>query len=162
MGEILVRAEQVAAGYWRDPDATAATFVDGWLRTGDVGRIDADGLLHVLDRAKDVVVTGGENVASREVEDVLRRHPSVLDVAVVGVPDPRWGERVCAVVVVRPGATSGAADLAAELEALGRAHLAGFKIPRRFEMVGELPRNATGKVEKARLREELGAAGPGR
>lgn len=153
VGEILVRAEQVAAGYWRDPESTRDTFVGGWLRTGDVGRIDADGLLHVVDRAKDVVVTGGENVASREVEDVLRRHPSVRDVAVIGLPDPRWGERVCAVVVPEAGPR----PAASELEALARRHLAGFKVPRRVELVAELPRNPTGKIDKAALRRRFGA-----
>jgi len=159
VGEILVRAAQVAAGYWRDPAATAEVFGDGWLRTGDAGRLGPDGLLHVVDRIKDVVVSGGENVASREVEDVLRRHPSVDDVAVVGIPDARWGERVCAVVVAAPGATVDAAGI----EALARRHLAGYKVPRRVVVVDELPRNSTGKVLKARLRDAIaGASGGGR
>ena len=99
-GEIQVRAAQVMAGYWGDPTATAAAFThDGWLRTGDIGRLDRTGMLEVLDRKKDVIITGGENVSAREVEEVLRAHADVADVAVVGVPDARWGENVCAVVV---------------------------------------------------------------
>ena len=148
--EILVRATQVFAGYWDEPTASAATVVDGWLHTGDVGRID-DGLLSVVDRVKDIIVSGGENVASREVEDVLHTHPAVGDVAVIGLPDPRWGERVCAVVVTRPD-TSVDGD---ELIALCRSHLAGFKTPRVVHFVETLPRNAAGKVLKQQLRAEL-------
>jgi acyl-CoA synthetase (AMP-forming)/AMP-acid ligase II len=150
--EILVRAPQVMAGYWNDPEASAAALAGGWLHTGDVGRIDDDGLLTVVDRTKDVIVTGGENVASREVEAVLHTHAGVADVAVVGVPDERWGERVAAVVVRRAGNPV----TAEELIALARAHLAGFKTPRTVEFVDELPRNAAGKVLKAQLRAELG------
>jgi acyl-CoA synthetase (AMP-forming)/AMP-acid ligase II len=153
-GEILVRAPQVMAGYWDDPDATrAAVDEDGWLHTGDVGRVDADGLLSVVDRVKDVIVSGGENVASREVEDVLHDHPAVADVAVIGLPDARWGERVTAVVVARAGHTVDPA----ELVALARAHLAGFKTPREVVLVDALPRNAAGKVLKQQLREALAA-----
>lgn len=157
-GEILVRAPQVMLGYWQDADATAAALADGWLHTGDVGRVDDDGLLTVVDRLKDVIVSGGENVASREVEAVLHTHPGVADVAVIGLPDPRWGERVAA-VVVRRGDT-GVTE--AELVALARDHLAGFKVPRVVTFVAELPRNAAGKVLKQRLRDEIGGeAGPG-
>src|SRR5215217_981742 len=110
-GEIVVRAGQVAAGYWEDEAATAATFADGELRTGDLGRWDAAGRLHVVDRLKDVIVTGGENVSSVAVEDVLHASPAVREAAVVGVPDTHWGEAVCAVVAVRPGAEARAQDL---------------------------------------------------
>ena len=127
----------------------------GWLHTGDVGRIDGDRLLTVVDRLKDVIVSGGENVASREVEAVLHKHPGVADVAVIGLPDARWGERVAAVVVGR-GKDSVSAE---ELIMLARAHLAGFKIPRSVEFVDELPRNAAGKVLKAQLRDRLGTHG---
>lgn len=154
--EILVRAPQVFAGYHDDPAASAAALADGWLHTGDVGRIDSDGLLTVVDRLKDVIVSGGENVASREVEDVLHRHPGVADVAVIGVPDARWGERVTAVVVPRAGETVDEH----ELLALCRAHLAGFKTPRAVSFCAELPRNAAGKVLKQQLRAEL-APDPG-
>jgi acyl-CoA synthetase (AMP-forming)/AMP-acid ligase II len=149
VGEIAVRGDQVCAGYWADPEATrAARTREGWFRTGDLGRLDADGWLHVVDRKKDVIVSGGENVASREVEDVLAEHPAVREAAVIGVPDERWGERVAAVVARRPG-TEVAAD---ELVAHVRDHLAGFKVPRLVAFVDELPKNASGKVQKASLR----------
>ena len=150
--EILVRAPQVMAGYWEDPEASERALAGGWLHTGDVGRLDPDGLLTVVDRLKDVIVSGGENVASREVEAVLHSHPGVADVAVIGLPDPRWCERVAAVVVRRAGDPV----TAEELVALARSHLAGFKTPRAVEFVDELPRNAAGKVLKQQLRDALG------
>ena len=103
-GEILVRGDQVCAGYFEDPAATAAAIVDGWLHTGDMGRIDDRGYLHVVDRKKDIIITGGENVSSREVEDAIGTHPRSRSVAVVGTPDERWGELVVAVVVGDPAA----------------------------------------------------------
>ncbi|MGZ6999502.1 MAG: AMP-binding protein [Acidimicrobiia bacterium] len=147
-----VRAAPVMTGYWDDPDASAAAIVDGWLHTGDVARIDPDGIVTVVDRVKDIIVSGGENVASREVEEVLHAHPAVADVAVVGIPDPRWGELVCAVVVTRAPVTPD------ELVAHCRAHLAGFKTPRRVELTDSLPRTASGKVRKAELRDRLATA----
>ena len=150
-GEIVVRAPQVMAGYWDDEAATAEAFAGGWFHTGDVGRLDDDGYLTIVDRKKDVIVTGGENVASREVEDALHAHPAVRDVAVVGVPDPHWGENVCAVVVRRDGASVAADDLLAAV----RDELAGFKRPRHVVFVDELPRNASGKVLKQALRQLL-------
>jgi len=149
IGEIVVRGAQVMAGYWGDPVATAATLVDGWLRTGDLGRFDEEGLLYVVDRKKDVIVTGGENVASREVEEaILRCCPEVREVAVVGVPDRRWGENVCAVVAPARDARIDPDALIEEL----RDQLAGFKLPRQVVVVEELPKNATGKVQKQELR----------
>jgi acyl-CoA synthetase (AMP-forming)/AMP-acid ligase II len=150
--ELLIRAPQVMRGYWDDPEATA-TAIDpgGWLHTGDVARIDPDGVVTIVDRTKDIIVSGGENVASREVEEVLHAHPDVRDVAVVGVPDDRWGEVVTAVVVTRAPVAAG--DLVAHC----RAQLAGFKTPRRIEFVDDLPRTASGKVLKHRLREQLTA-----
>jgi acyl-CoA synthetase (AMP-forming)/AMP-acid ligase II len=150
-GEILVRGPQVMAGYWDDLAATAATIVDGWLHTGDLGEIDADGYVYVVDRSKDIVVTGGENVSSREVEDVLSTHPAVRQVAVVGVPDDRWGEAVCAVVVPNDGIDVTLDDLVAHT----RGVLGGFKQPRRLVLVDALPTNAGGKVLKRELREQL-------
>jgi acyl-CoA synthetase (AMP-forming)/AMP-acid ligase II len=147
-GEIVVRAPQVAAGYWDDDAATAATFVDGELRTGDLGRWDGDGRLHVVDRLKDVIVTGGENVSSVAVEDVLHASPAVREAAVIGVPDPHWGENVCAVVVPRDGAETGGQ----ELSDLVAAELGGFTRPRHVVFVEVLPRNAAGKVVKDELR----------
>jgi acyl-CoA synthetase (AMP-forming)/AMP-acid ligase II len=154
LGEILVRAPQVMAGYWGDEDATAAALRGGWLHTGDVGRLDDQGLLHVVDRSKDVIITGGENVSSREVEDVLLAAPGVARVAVVGVPDPTWGENVCAVVVPVAGVAFDADALVAE----ARSRLAGFKVPRHVVVVDELPVNAAGKVVKAELRGRFAAA----
>ena len=151
-GEILVRAAQVTAGYWDDPEATAAAFTDdGFFRTGDVGRLDDDGLLTIVDRKKDVIVNGGENASPREAEDVLHAHPAVRDVAVVGVPDPHWGENVCAVVVRRPGTDVAAGAL---VDAV-RDRLAGFKRPRHVVFVDDLPRNASGKIVKPALRRWL-------
>lgn len=153
-GEILVRGDQVCAGYWNDPEATAASrLVDDaggvWFRTGDIGRIDEDGNLHVVDRKKDLIITGGENVSSREVEDVVSEHPAVAAVAAVGLPDQRWGERVCVAVVWSDGGGVEHHELIAWTE--GR--LAGFKRPRVVVAVDELPVNASGKVEKRRVRE---------
>ncbi|HEY5886864.1 MAG TPA: AMP-binding protein [Acidimicrobiales bacterium] len=154
-GEILVRGPQVMAGYWDDPEATAATIVNGWLHTGDFGEIDAEGYLYVVDRAKDIVVTGGENVSSREVEEVLADHPGVATVAVIGVPDERWGEAVCAVIVPVPSAEPSLEDLVA----FTRGRLGGFKQPRRLVLVSGLPVNAAGKVLKRELRAEVTADG---
>jgi acyl-CoA synthetase (AMP-forming)/AMP-acid ligase II len=150
-GEIVVRGEQVCAGYFDDPAATAAAMAGGWFHTGDLGVLDAEGRLHVVDRIKDIIVTGGENVASREVEDVLRELAGVRDVAVVGVADERWGERICAAVVV----DSADPPTPETLMAGCRERLAGFKTPRRIAFVDELPRTASGKVRKDELRRLL-------
>jgi len=152
-GEILVRSRQVMAGYWEDEAATAEALAGGWLHTGDVGRIDDHGYLYVVDRKKDVIVTGGENVSSLEVEQVLAALPGVRAVAVVGVPDPRWGENVCAVIAPTPGAGIDAETLVAA----ARVELAGFKVPRHIVVVDELPTNASGKIVKAELRHRLAA-----
>lgn len=144
-GEILVRGTQVAVGYW--PGLEPVT-VEGWLPTGDVGRIDDRGRLVVVDRSKDVIITGGENVSSREVEDVLSGHPDVDQVAVVGVPDAYWGEAICAVVVARPGSEPTGDELVARV----RAHLAAFKRPRHVLFVDALPLTSNGKVAKDILR----------
>jgi acyl-CoA synthetase (AMP-forming)/AMP-acid ligase II len=146
-GEILVRGDQVCAGYWNDAAATEASRLGPWLRTGDIGRI-VDGVLFVVDRKKDLIITGGENVASREVEDLVGLHPGVAQVAVVGVADARWGEAVCAVVV--PAAERDVAPH--ELIAWTEGRMAGFKRPRHVVVVGELPMNASGKVDKAAVR----------
>ena len=154
-GEILVRGDQVCAGYWNDPGATAASRLGPWLRTGDIGRIDDAGVLHVVDRKKDIIITGGENVASREVEDVLGGHVAVGHVAVVGVPHPRWGEQICAVVVATPGATLDPD----ELVAWTAGRLAGFKRPKVVLVIDALPLNASGKVDKRQVRSLAAAAG---
>ncbi|MAT93010.1 MAG: hypothetical protein CME59_10460 [Halioglobus sp.] len=156
-GEILVRAEQCMAGYWQDEEASAQALRGGWLHTGDIGRFDENGYLYIVDRLKDMIISGGENVASREVEEVLRRHSGVRDCAVIGLPDPRWGECVAAVTVAAPDVSDG------ELEAHCRAHLAGYKTPRRWLRRDALPLNAAGKVDKPLLRRAYGApaAAPG-
>ncbi len=152
IGEILVRGEQTVPGYWQDPVATTEARSGQWLRTGDVGRIDDDGYLHVIDRKKDIIITGGENVASREVEEVLSAHPDVSQVAVVGATDERWGEAVCAVVVPAPGAELDTDELIRWTE----DRLARFKRPKRVLTLREMPTNASGKVDKRRIRELLG------
>lgn len=149
LGELWVRSEQCMAGYWRKPEATADTLVeDGWLRTGDIGRLDDGGYVYLEDRLKDMVISGGENVYPAEVERVLLLHPSVAEVAVIGVPDARWGETVKAVVVPEQGASVDPAELIAHC----RAHLAGYKRPTSVDVVDALPRNATGKVLRRELR----------
>ena len=148
IGEIAVRGAQVMSGYYNDPEATNAAIADGWLRTGDLGIIDADSYVSIVDRKKDIIISGGENVASREVEAVLYQHPAVREVAVVGIADERWGEVVAAVVSLKLGTT--ATDV--ELMSHCRGQLAGFKQPRRIAFLDDLPKNTTGKIEKHRLR----------
>jgi acyl-CoA synthetase (AMP-forming)/AMP-acid ligase II len=154
IGELCVRSPQVAQGYWNDPAATAASFRDGWFRSGDVGFVDTDGFVHVVDRLKDVVIRGGENVYCAEVEAVLHEHPGVAEVTVIGLAEPLLGERVCAVVVPRPGVSIGLDDLRAS--AAGR--LAAFKCPEALHLVAELPRTATGKVAKNEVRAQAAGA----
>ncbi|MCU1499001.1 MAG: long-chain-fatty-acid-CoA ligase [Acidimicrobiales bacterium] len=151
-GEVCVAGANVMSGYWDDPAATAETVVDGWLYTGDVGYLDEDGYLFLLDRSKDVVITGGENVYSIEVEAALADHEAVDQVAIIGVPDEHWGERVHAVVV----ASGGASPTLAELQAHCRRRIAGFKVPRSLELVDHLPVSGPGKVEKTTLRRRHG------
>lgn len=137
-------------GYLDDPDATATALGNGWLHTGDIGKI-IDGVLYVVDRKKDIIITGGENVSSLEVEDVISHFPNISRVAVVGVPDPIWGENVCAVVVVKAGEVLNPSDLVAHV----RASLGGFKVPRHIVEMHELPVNGSGKVLKNELRDQL-------
>jgi fatty-acyl-CoA synthase len=152
-GEIVVWGPTVMAGYYRDHAATKATIRDGWLHTGDLGRRDEDGYLFVTGRVKDIIITGGENVSPGEVEEALRRHPDVVDVAVIGTPHPRWGEQVTAVIVRRDGS---ALDVDS-VDAFASRRLAGFKKPRRIEFVAALPRNAANKVETHVLRRQFGS-----
>jgi acyl-CoA synthetase (AMP-forming)/AMP-acid ligase II len=155
-GEIQVRAAAPLPGYWNDPQATASSLTaDGFYRTGDIGTMDADGYITIVDRLSDVVITGGENVFPAEVEAVLIKHPAVAEVAVISVPDDKWGETVHAVVVATaPSVTS--LDTR-ELLLWARERLAGFKCPTGVTVVPELPRNATGKVRRAALREPFWA-----
>nr|ADI58647.1 AsuD3 [Streptomyces nodosus subsp. asukaensis] len=150
VGEIVIRGHNVMAGYLDRPGATAEVLVDGWFRSGDLGVKDEDGYLSVVDRKKDMVLRNGYNVYPREIEEVLMRHPSVAQVAVVGVPDPRHGEEVCAVVVAGPGSSPGA-GLGARLVDWSRERLAAYKYPRRVEFVDALPLGPSGKVLKREL-----------
>jgi acyl-CoA synthetase (AMP-forming)/AMP-acid ligase II len=153
-GELLIRGECLFAGYWRDPEATAAAFADGgWYRTGDIASLTTDGYLYILDRAKDMIISGGENIYPAEVEAVLAQHPDVADVAVVGRPDPTWGEAVHAVIIPAQDATASAAEILAWC----RDRLAHFKCPKSIEFTGGLPRTTTGKVLKRELRAQLAA-----
>ena len=149
-GEVVCRSPEAMSGYWRNPDATADTIRDGWVRTGDVGAFDDENYLYLLDRIKDIVISGGDNVYASEVENHLASSPAVQEVAVIGVPHPEWGEAVVAVVVVRAGHMK--PDLAAALAAFARADLAHYKCPKHIAFIDELPRSEYGKVLKAGLR----------
>ena len=149
VGEIAVRGPTVMAGYFRDPEATRRTLRDGWLHTGDLGRIDAEGELVVADRRSDLIVSGGENVYPAEVEAVLLAHPAVLEAGVFGEPDPKWGQRVCAAVVLRAGARADAQAL----HAFGAERLARFKVPRSITVLDSLPRTTSGKLQRHKLAE---------
>jgi long-chain acyl-CoA synthetase len=151
-GELWIKGPNVVRGYWGRPEETAATFTAGWLHTGDIGRIDEEGFVYVVDRAKDMVIRGGENVYCVEVEAALFEHPAVSDVAVIGVPHPLLGEEVGAAVILRPEAKV----TADELSRHAREQLAGFMVPAHFWFLGEpLPRNPQGKVLKRELRDRL-------
>jgi fatty-acyl-CoA synthase len=147
-GEVVLRGPKVFKGYWRDADATSAAFAGGWFHTGDIGLRDDDGYLYIVDRLKDMIVSGGENIASSEIERVLYEHDSVLEAAVVGRPDARWGEVPVAYVVVRSAATVTPDELLDHC----RNQLARFKIPKAVVLVDALPRNPSGKVLKRELR----------
>ena len=147
-GEVVLRGPKVFAGYWRDPDATARAFAGGWFHTGDVGVLDDDGYLSIVDRLKDMIISGGENIAGSEVERVLDEHPAVLEVAVVGRPHERWGEVPVAHVVLRPDVSASAEELVEHC----RGQLAKFKVPAAVEFLDALPRNPSGKVLKRELR----------
>ena len=154
-GEIVVKGDQVLTGYWNRPEANAEAFRDGWFFTGDMARLDDEGFVYIVDRKKDMIVSGAENVYPREVEEALYRHPAVAEAAVFGVPDAHWGERVAAAVVLRGGQQTNEA----ELDRLCRAELAGYKRPRVWFFVDEIPKNVSGKVLKRTLRDRYGSAG---
>ena len=157
LGEIVVRGNVVMEGYYNDPDATAAAFAGGWFHSGDGAVVHPDGYVEIRDRFKDVIISGGENISSVEVEGVLLQHPAVVEAAVVGVPDAKWGEVPQAFVVLRPGAeVTGDA-----LREFVRSRLAHFKAPRGFTFVPELPKTATGKIQKYVLRKGRPAIAPG-
>ena len=148
LGEIVVRGNVVMEGYYRDPEATATAFRGGWFHTGDAAVVHPDGYVEIRDRLKDVIISGGENISSVEVEGILMRHPAVQEVAVVGLPDEQWGEAPHAFVVLRSGTTVDEDGL----RQFARDSMAHFKVPRRFNVVDELPKTATGKVQKYVLR----------
>jgi acyl-CoA synthetase (AMP-forming)/AMP-acid ligase II len=147
-GEIVTRSDLVMKGYWRDPEATAETLRNGWLHTGDVGHMDEKGYLFIMDRSKDMIISGGENIYPREIEEVLVQHPAVREVAVIGVPDPKWGEAIKAVVSLVPGRSAAAEDLIA----FCRNHIASYKKPQSVAFVDDLPKNNYGKILKRELR----------
>jgi len=155
-GEVVVRGPNISVGYLKRDADMATAFRGGWFHTGDIGRVDEDGYLYLVDRKKDMIVTGGENVYSSEVEAALYRHPGVAEAAVIGVPDERLGEALFAVIVPRSGSTLTVEELVHHC----RAHIGGYKIPRRMAFVQALPRTAVGKVQKALLREMYAVANP--
>jgi fatty-acyl-CoA synthase len=148
MGEIVARGNAMMKGYYNDPEATAKAFAGGWFHSGDAAVVHPDGYIDIRDRIKDVIISGGENISSIEVEGVLLRHPAVQEVAVVGLPDEQWGETPHAFVVLKPGA-SVTED---ELRQFARDNMAHFKVPRAFHLIDELPKTATGKIQKYVLR----------
>jgi acyl-CoA synthetase (AMP-forming)/AMP-acid ligase II len=154
-GEIVVRSPTNMAGYWNDPEATAATLRDGWLHTGDVGRRDADGDFYLVDRIKDMIRSGGENVYAREVELALLEHEAIADVAVIGTPDERWDERVVAVVQLAQGETTTDEDLVEHCA----ARIARYKLPKQVLFVDDFPRTGIGKISKHQLKAMLQEAG---
>jgi fatty-acyl-CoA synthase len=149
IGEIWVRGDVVMKGYWNRPEETAAVFRNGWFLTGDMATIDPEGYINIVDRKKDIIISGGENISTVAVEDVIYRHPAVQEAAVIGVPDPRWGETVKAMVVRKPGQSL----TEEELIQFCRQYLGGFEVPRSVDFVDELPKTATGKIVKQELRE---------
>lgn len=150
VGEIAVRSKQTMVEYWKKPEETKATLVNGWLHTGDMGYYDEEGYIYIADRKKDMIITGGENVYPREVEEVLYRHPAVLEAAVIGVPDEYWVERVHAVVATKKGTKA----TAEEIIAFCKKNIAGYKTPKSIEFVDALPKNPTGKILKRELRDK--------
>ncbi len=155
-GEICLRGPKITRGYWKDPEKTRDSFFGDWFRSGDIGYLDDEGFLYLTDRKKDLIISGGENIASSEVERVLYQLPQVREAAVIGVPDERWGERPVAVVVLNPGQSLDFEILVRHC----REHLAGFKVPKDLVIREQLPRNPSGKILKRVLRAEL-ACGSG-
>ena len=150
VGEIAARSKHVMVEYWHKPDETGGTIINGWVHTGDMGYYDDEGYIYIVDRKKDMIVSGGENIYPREIEEILYRHPMVLEVAVIGIPDPYWVERVHAVVVTKKGTST----TAEELIAFCKKHMASYKAPKSVEFVESLPKNPAGKILKRELREK--------
>jgi acyl-CoA synthetase (AMP-forming)/AMP-acid ligase II len=152
IGEICSKSPQNMLGYWNNSAATAETLRGGWLHTGDLGFMDDDGFVYLVDRKKDMIISGGENVYSREVEEALVAHAAIADAAVIGVPDAKWGEAVKGIVVLKPRHSITEAQLIAHCRGL----IAGYKCPKSIEFVQQLPRLPSGKISKVALREEFG------
>jgi long-chain acyl-CoA synthetase len=150
VGEIIAKGDNIALGYWKLPVETAETFRNGWLYTGDMARVDSDGYVYIVDRKKDMIISGGENISSKEVEDVIFRHPAVQEVAVIGIPDEEWGESVKALVALKPGMKV----TEQEIIDFCKDSLSSFKKPKSVDFLDELPKNPAGKVHKAELREK--------
>jgi acyl-CoA synthetase (AMP-forming)/AMP-acid ligase II len=153
VGEVVVRGDVVMEGYWRLPEASADALRDGWFHTGDLATLDEEGYVLIVDRAKDMILSGGENVASAEIERVLYQHPAVLECAVIAIPDEQWGEVAKAVITLRAGSQASDAEIIEHC----RKHLAGFKIPKSIEFADALPKGGTGKILKKVLREKYWA-----
>ncbi len=151
MGEVLISGTNLMKGYWNRPDATAETLKDGWLYSGDMAKMDADGFLYIMDRKKDMIISGGENIYPAEIEDLLLSHPKIADAGVIGCPDEKWGEAVKAVIVLKEGE----ALTPEQLIEWSRGKIASFKIPKRVEITTEIPRTPTGKILKRVLREQF-------
>jgi len=157
VGELLIRGPNITPGYWNNPEATAKTFTDDWLMTGDAARCDDEGFVFIVDRWKDMYITGGENVYPAEVENILYQLPQIAEAAIIGVPSERWGETGKAVLVLKPGKAISSEEVIAHC----LANLAKFKVPQSVEFIHALPRNATGKVLKRTLREQyVGSQAP--
>jgi long-chain acyl-CoA synthetase len=152
IGEIIVQSERIMTGYYHRPEETRETIRDGWLHTGDLGYFDERGYIYIADRKADMIITGGENVYPLEVENLLYRHPAVKEVAVIGVPDPYWIERVHALVILKKDAQV----TEEELIDFCKDHIAGYKAPKTLEFVQDLPRNPQGKILKRELRSQFG------
>lgn len=148
VGEILLHCDWILKSYWRNPEATAEVKQDGWYHTGDAARVDEEGFVYIQDRIKDMIITGGENVFPAEVENAVHSHEDILDVAVIGIPDEKWGEAIKACVVLRPGASLSEE----EIIAYARTQIAGFKVPKSIDFIPELPRNPSGKILRRELR----------
>jgi acyl-CoA synthetase (AMP-forming)/AMP-acid ligase II len=149
VGEIVAHSDRMMQGYWKMPRETAETIRDGWLHTGDMARMDENGYIYIVDRKKDLIISGGENIYSREVEEVLFTHPAILEAAVIGVPDPKWGEAVKAIIVLKPGARA----TEEEIIEFCKNNLASYKKPRSVEFRDTLPKTASGKIKKGEMRE---------
>ncbi|MGG4472034.1 class I adenylate-forming enzyme family protein, partial [Heyndrickxia faecalis] len=150
VGELVVRGDNITPGYYQNREETARVLKNGWLYTGDLAKVDEDGYLYIVDRKKDLIIRGGFNIYPRDIEELLARHPAVLETAVIGVPDERMGEEVLAFIVKKPGDETSAQDLAAYC----LKHLAKNKVPKKFVFLDDLPRNGVGKILKTQLRKQ--------